>query len=545
MFSTRSHQIIALSVVVAFVVAGAVLAPVTVDRFLGGSEPGQDEIQFEETAASCGFEYSTSGNADGSGDGGVFVADADRDGHSDLLAIGGNRPVLFENTNGGFEQSGTLPDRDYPPLKSALFFDADGDGWQDLLLIPREGSPIFLSNQNGDYHDIDAGFNATLQWGTGATAADFDGDGSQEVFVIQNGDWREGTPRRGPSGEATDGYPNMLFDAGDDGQFERTDGANVAGTRWSLATAAADLSGNGSPDIYVANDYGYDVLLANEGNGTFARRTIPDTNSHGMATALRDVNGDGYLDVFITNIRFQNPQNVWALNSALNVRNTGNTLLLNRGNGTFDEQSAKYGIQQGGWGWAAVIEDFDNDRAVDIIHATQDYLRRSDKDGFVGVETRPALWEGTADGFERRNASAAGLVSANGRGLTTLDFDSDGDLDVAVADTSDQFKLYENRDDDGNWLQVRVHDDGPAIGAHVQVETNRGTSERVLHSRSNFFAQSTRTLHFGLGDATLEQVQVTWPNGTNTDYENIETNNRLIVHANGSTSMKRGDESGC
>jgi len=540
----RSYKLGVIVVLAGVVVAG-IFGPSMVDSFVGSSEAGQDEVQFTETAADCGFEYSTSGNADGSSDGGVFVADFDRDQRSDLLAIGGDHPTLFENTGDGFEQSGALPDRDYPPLKSALFFDADGDGWQDLLLIPRTGEPVLLANENGDYRERNDGFDVRLQWGTGATTADFDDDGSQEVFVIQNGDWRKGTPRRGPSGEATDGYPNMLFDAGDDGQFERVDGANVSGNRWSLATAAADLTGDDRPDIYVANDYGYDVLLTNEGDGTFAHRTIANTNSHGMASVLRDVNGDGYLDAFVTNIRFENPQDVWALNSGLNVRNTGNTLLINRGNGTFDEQSAEYEIQQGGWGWAAVIEDFDNDRTLDIIHATQNYLRRTEEEGFVGVETRPALWEGTGDGFERRNGSATGLVTANGRGLATLDFDSDGDLDIAVADTSEQFKLYENRDDAGNWLQVRVRDSGPAIGASVRIETNRETRKRVLHSRSNFFSQSTRMLHIGLGDATVEQIHVTWPDGTSITFEDVGVNGRLIVSANGSMSTSTGATVNC
>lgn len=506
---------------------------------------GDDTVAFEEVGAACGLAYETAGDADGSDDGGVAVADYDRDGWPDLLAVGGG-PVLFSNTGEGFERSGALPDGEYPPVKSALFFDADADGWEDLLLVPRSGQPVFLENDRGTFRRSDAGFDYELQWGTGATAADFDGDGDSDVVVVQNGDWRNGTPRRGASGEATDGYPNLLFENTADG-FERVEGG-VAGSHWSLSVASADLTGDGRPDVYVANDYGRDALLVNREGMAFERRPIEATNFHGMASVLRDVDGNGTLDVFVTNIEFENPQEVWELNSGLNVRNQGNSLLLNRGNGTFVERAREYGLKQGGWGWGAAIEDFDSDGTLDVIHATKHYLQRTDDGGFDGVETRPSLWEGRPNGtFERRDAAAAGLVSANGRGLATLDFDRDGDRDLVVADTSGRFKLYENRDEGGNWLQMRVRDeDGSlALGTRVAVETGQRTLTRVQHSRTNFFAQSDRTLQFGLGPAEVESVRITRPDGTTRTLEDIGTNRHVVVHGNGTVDAVEPRAGGC
>ncbi|MFB6150632.1 MAG: CRTAC1 family protein [Haloarculaceae archaeon] len=523
-------RLVAVGLAVLLVVAGA--AAVAFGNPLA-PDGGTDSVQFREVSASCGLDYETTGAADGSDDGAVAVADYDRDGWPDLLALGGG-PTLYENTGSGFERAGALPDGEYPAVKSALFFDADGDGWRDLLLVPRTGEPVFLENERGEFARADAGFDAALKWGTGASAADYDRDGDLDVFLTQNGDWREDTPRRSASGGATGGYPNLLYENTGSG-FERVR-AGVAGNRWSLASSFVDLTGDGYPDVHVANDYARDVLLVNRRNGTFERRPVPGTNRHGMASVVRDVDGDGRLDLFVTNVEFPNPQEIWELNSGLNVRNRGNTLLLNRGNGTFAERATAYGVREGGWGWSAAVEDFDNDGTLDVLHATKYYLERTAGAGFDGVETRPSLWEARPNGtFDRRNASAAGLVTSNGRGLATLDFDRDGDRDVAVADTSNRFKLYENVDDGGNWVQVRVRaGDGTAVGTRVRVVTGEGTTVRVQSSRSGFFSQSTRTLHFGLGSATVERIRVVRPDGTERVFEDVAANRRYVVTANGS-----------
>jgi len=528
------HRFAVIGAIALLLMAAGPLTVFVLDGSLASDTPGDDHVDFREVSDPCGLSYQTSGDAYGSDDGGVAIADYDRDGWPDVLALGGDRPILFENTGDGFEPSGALPDGEYPPMKSALFFDADGDGWRDLLLVPRTGELVFLENERGTFRRVEMGFNATLRWGTGATAGDYDRDGDLDVYVIQNGNWQNGVPRREASGEAMDGFPNLLFE-NTDGGFQRVEDAGVAGSHWTLATSFVDLTDDGLPDIHVANDYGWDRLLVNEGNGTFTSRRIEGSNLHAMASVVRDVNGDGRIDLFVTNIGFANPQQVWGLSSSLNVRNLGNTLHINRGNGTFNEQADEYGLREGGWGWAAAMEDFDNDGTIDVLHAIQYYLRKLREGGFREVETRPSLWEGLDNGtFDRRNATAAGLSTSNGRGLATFDFDRDGDQDVVIADTSGAFKLYENGADGGNWLQVRVRSGtGTAIGTRIRVVTSGETITRVQSSRSDFFSQSSRTLHFGLGDASVERLEIVRPDGTELSFDDVEANGRVLVTRNG------------
>ncbi|MFB6212154.1 MAG: CRTAC1 family protein [Halobacteriales archaeon] len=483
----------------------------------------------------------------------MVVTDYDRNGWPDLLAVGGDRPVLFANKNGTFTRSGALPNRDYPDLKSAIAFDSNGDGWQELLLIPHRGMPIFLRNNGGDFHRVDAGFDTKLQWGTGATVADFDHDGDLDVYIGQNGDWRKGVPRRGADGEATNGYLNLLYEnvgTADDPKsgFDRIKSDVVEGSRWTLATTAVDFTNDGYPEIYVANDYGYDALLVNNGDMSFTRQQMPNTNQHGMATVVRDINRDGRMDLFVTNIRFESPQEVWEINSGLGVRNAGNSLMINQGNGSLVNKAAEYNVRQGMWGWGAAIEDFDNDGTLDILHATKYYLKASNGGRFHAIKTRPMLWErGDNASFNRRDSAAAGLNNSNGRGLATLDFDRDGDRDTVIADTSHQFKLYESVDDDGHWLQVHVRGDGQtAIGTRIQVVTDSGrTLTRVQTSRSNFFAQSTRVMHFGLGPDEVKQVRIVRPDGTEVVFDDVMTNRRLIVTADNTLQSMDPKSSGC
>lgn len=493
-------------------------------------------IQFQEVSDEVGISYRTTGSNLGNGDGAVLVADYDRDGWRDLLLLGGDDPALYRNNqSGGFTRTDALPAIETDQLKSGLFFDYDGDGWQDLLLLPRHGPAVFLENDRGSFRHASVGLDVNLTWGTSAVAADYDKDGCLDVFVTQNGDWSERVPNRSSDNpiEPDNGEPNMLFD-GNCESFERVTDAGIAGTRWSLTASFADLTGDGRPDIHVANDFNFDRLYVNRGNGTFDARRIPNTNRHAMTSEIEDVNGDGRMDVFVTNIEFGNPGEVWAMRSGFEMVNRGNNLLVNQGNGSFADQATEYGVRRGGWGWAGNLVDLDNDGDLDLVHATQDYLTSGD-DQWREVSTPPALWERTGSDFERLNASKRGLVPANGRGLAVLDYDRDGDQDVVLADTSGAFEVYENVGARGHWLQVDVRaSEGVVQGTRVAVITDDGTQVQVRDSEVNFFSQSSRVLHFGLDDAERVDVRVTFPDGTVSVYADVRVDKRVVVSKNGS-----------
>jgi hypothetical protein len=92
----------------------------------------------------------------------------------------------------------------------------------------------------------------------GAAPADYDGDGDLDLLIYQSADWSEGKPKGSVSLESSleddNGNPNLLYE-NTDKDFERVTDAVIEGERWSLAASFTDLTGNGRPDIHVANDY--------------------------------------------------------------------------------------------------------------------------------------------------------------------------------------------------------------------------------------------------------------------------------------------------
>ena len=521
--------------VVILLAVGLVVAGVAVAH---GNDPR--EGWFREVGESAGIDYETTDEATDMV-GGAFVSDYDRDGYPDILLTGGDAPGLYHNEGGEFERVTVLPAVD-GPIKSALWVDYDTDGWDDLLLLPRIGRPVLLENDAGSFRRIESGLDVRLDVGLGATAADYNGDGCPDLFIYQSGDWRERVPKRATEGTTVvvgtdNGAPNYLF-AGDCSSFERVTDAGIAGTRWSLAASFADLTGDSRPDIHVANDFNRDVVYRNRGNGSFERIDLPNSNHHGMASAAADVAGGDELDVFVTNVHFDEPETVRDVRGGLGVSNRGNNLFV-FDDGRFTDRAGTLGVRSGGWGWAGTFADFDNDGDRDLVHVTKDYLR-DDEAGLAPVHTRPAFYERTDEEFVRRDADRLGFDASSGRGLAVLDYDVDGDLDLLVTDVIGRFKLYENtRGGRSLVVYVQPAPDGPALGAVVYVTTTDGTTDdRTVTARSNFLSQNQRSGHFGLDGHAAKRVRVVWPDGHEVIIEGIQSRKRIGIRYDGTVDSR-------
>jgi hypothetical protein len=508
---------------------------------------------FAFEAAEVGLNYTylneeRGGHAEMMTNAGLYAGDYDGDRWTDLLAVGGERPILYENRGGSFRPSGALPPIDRK-VRAATFLDYDRDGRLDLLLLSANDPPLLLENVGGRYEKR-AAFERPLDRPFGAAVADYDRDGCPDLFVYQNGNWSERVPRGflnySVPANADNGNPDVLYRGTCEG-FDRVEGAGIEGARWTLATSFVDLTDDGYPDIHTANDINHDVVYLNQRNGTFEQVVLPErTNRNGMSSEVADVTGDGRLDVFVTNIYY--PE--WAaerINAGLVTKAHGNNLVANHGDGVFVERARQYGVSAGGWGWAAVLADFDNDGDEDLFHTTRymDFERRDTT--FTDDEIRrlrskpyfehPAVWSRTnVTTFRRVGAEQSGFESANGRGVVRLDYDRDGDLDLAVAATG-AYRVYENRMDRGRAVQVRVlgaNGGGTgAYGATVTVTAGGENATRRVHGRSDYLSQDSRLVHVGVGDADRVDVRVTWPDGTTRTVEGVPVGTRLVVGPDG------------
>lgn len=535
---------------------GNVTVENTEDTRANNTDLSATDIKFQEVSAQKGINYSGTVHYNGTNamisNAGSYAVDYDNDGDQDLFLIGGDQPAMYENVGGEFRQTDSMPAIDRS-VRAALFFDYDNDGWQDLLLLSMNDTALFLENQNGTFVKSDIGLDKHFESPIGATTADYTGNGCPDLFVIQYGDWTENHPagerEYNVSAGSDNGYENYLY-RGNCSSFESVnEEAGIEGTRWSLATSFVDLTGNGRPDIHVTNDFNYDIIYLNQGNKSFNRVELSErTNRNGMSSEVTDITGNGLPDLFVTNVYFPDRVNE-TMDTTMQFRANGNNLLINQGNGSFEDRAKEYGVRQGGWGWAAVIADFDSDGRQDIFHTTRRMTFKFSDKRFSERDRRlirlrypffryPVLYERGDDGtFQLRSPDDAGLLKSDSRGVSGLDFDRDGDIDLLVANANGEYQLYENMANSQSAVQVAVEGDqqSTVLGTQVTVITPNHTRQKLVTANTDFLSQDSRVLHFGLPESEQITISIEWPDGTKRTLSGVNPGQRIVVSRDGST----------
>ncbi len=317
------------------------------------------------------------------------------------------------------------------------WLDYDDDGDLDLYLIngaPTPGSAPRVPARNALFRNegkrfVDATADSGLGdtgYGMGMCAGDYDGDGKLDVLVTNYG-------------------PDRLFRNLGDGKFEEVSKrAGVAGDRWGTGCAFGDLDGDGDLDLYVANYvdfrfehnpqcgnattkiYSYcrpdafegqvDYLYINQGDGTFreegrSRGIQTAKEDRGFGVLLSDVDDDGDLDILVAN------------------DGSMNRLYVNRGDGHFEDQSLLSGLAFNGDGKAEAgmgldLGDSDGNGLLDLM--VTNYAAETNT---LYLQREPLFFEDATQ--------AAGMIPYSFQGVSWgvhfLDYDNDGDLDLAVA----------------------------------------------------------------------------------------------------------------
>jgi hypothetical protein len=229
-------------------------------------------------------------------------------------------------------------------------------------------------------------------------AADYDKDGRLDLYVCANfSNTSLGNELPSDSADfvihdANDGGRNSLFrnelEQGEWNFREVTSeiGLDVNNQKYSWAAAWEDYDNDGDMDLYVANDFGRDNLYRQEmvdGQIRFsdvAEAANVENAASGMSTSFGDFNRDGLMDVFVSNM-YSSAGNRIAFQEQFKpdapeeVRNRmarlarGNTLLQNRGDGSFEDVSEASGVEMGRWAWGSLFFDLNNDGWEDLMVA--------------------------------------------------------------------------------------------------------------------------------------------------------------------------------
>jgi hypothetical protein len=432
-----------------------------------------------------------------------------------------------------------------------IWADLDDDGWLDLYLVRWGRDLIFRNERDGTFVDVTAAWiPGGTPWANGnaVVAFDHDRDGRLDLYVgnyFREVDLTrlETTRIMHDSFEtARNAGANFLYHQQPDGTFREVAAAlGVADTGWTLAVGSADVTNDGWPDLYVANDFGPDRLFVNDGAGGFVDASdvaIGQDTRKGMNVDFGDFNDDGWLDIYVTNI------------TTAEYLREGNMLWRNNGPGPdglprFMDVAPETHTYNGGWGWGAKFVDHDNDGDLDLF-SVNGFISAGEGSywydlaswSVLGKDPAEALnWPAIGersfsghepdrfwrnDGFESfvEEARPLGLASElDGRGIACLDHDNDGDVDLYVANQGQPPHLFKNRMRAGHALFVTLVGDAAvgtadAIGARVTAVVAGRTAIRERDGGNGYAGQSDARLHFGLGPhAGAERVEVRWPDG--------------------------------
>src|SRR5262245_18631796 len=427
--------------------------------------------------------------------------------------------------------------------------DYDNDGFQDAYVTAFGPNVLVHNNGDGTFTDVTARAGVgDPRWSTNCAFGDYDRDGDLDLSVATFLAFSELTvPKRGASSNCKYlgidvmcgprdlvGEPDVLYRNNGDGTF--TDVTRSAGIvdpgHYGFGVLFSDLDGDGWPDIFVANDSVPNFLFRNNRDGTFSEiglRSGVSLSGDGKAQAsmgvdAADYDGDGRLDVFVTNFSHDY-----------------NTLYQNSGDALFSDVSYKAGVAAPSLpflGWGAGFADFDNDGLLDIFVANGHVYPQIDRFG-VGTKyfQRKQLFKNLGAGrFRDVSDEVAGglLIEKSSRGAAFGDIDNDGDIDVLVINMTDRPTLLRNEttaSNNGITLKlVAKSANRDAIGARVSLEQEGPAQVTEVRSGGSYLSHNDMRVHFGLGRrTTVPPVKVRWPDGAVELFDHLTPNGIHVI----------------
>jgi enediyne biosynthesis protein E4 len=476
---------------------------------------------------------------------GVAFFDYDNDGWLDILVLCGTRAdTPPEATNRLYKNNrdGTFTDVTEKAglvrtgwASGVTIADYNNDGYEDIFITYYGQNVLYKNNGDGTFSDVteQAGlaYSGPARWGSGCTFLDYDRDGHLDLFIANylTVDLSR-IPKPGtnpmcnykdvPVNCGPNGLPfakNYLYRNQGDGTFRdvsEKSGIAKATSTYAMTSVAADFTGDGWTDLYVASDSTPSLLFVNQHDGTFKEEATERGVAYsedgqeqaGMGVGVGDYALRGRLDIFKTH--FSDDTDV---------------LYRNDGGGRFTDVTlaAMLGVETRFIQWGTGFADLDNNGWPDIFIVTGSvYPEVEAKFPQYPLKSPRLIFRNLGDGkFEE-------LIEEGGTGISALhcsrgcafgDFDNDGDVDIAVINLNEPPSLLRN-DLKGNhhWIKVLLvgtKSNRSAVGSTVIARYGGKLQAQCVTAQSSFYSVNDRRLHFGLGEATTADLDIHWTNG--------------------------------
>jgi hypothetical protein len=490
--------------------------------------------------------------------GGVAILDYDHDGKLDIFFTNGAKLPELKKTDSSFyncllrnKGDGTFEDvTEKAGLTGAdLDFgfgvaagDYDNDGFTDLFICNVGRNALYRNNGNGGFTDVtrEAGLDEKPKDLLSVCAAwfDYDNDGLLDLVVSQYIYWNPATDIRCMQDNKVDAYchpkmyksvPHTLYHNEGKGKFVNVSQKAGFGSALGkgMGISIADFNGDGAMDVFVSNDTERNFLYINQRNGTFEEMGLLYGVAYndqmitvsGMGSDTKDYNNDGSVDVFYNNLRGQ----IFGLFENMGGRLFEYVSLRSK----VESLSRRYS------GWSNGFIDYNNDGWKDI------YSANGDVDYFEpNARQRDTMFE-NIDG--KRFVDISETLGSDflrigfQRGSAFADFNDDGFLDLVVTSLNEKPRILLSSGGNGNHSltvdAVGKTSNRDAIGTRIKVTTASGrTLYNHVTTSVGFMSSSDRRVHFGLGrDSGIKSVEIRWPRGAVQVLENVPADKVLRV----------------
>ena len=544
------------------------------------------KFQDQAVTAGVRFRYLNGGNPEHAGasrmfemtGGGVAAVDFDQDGWPDLfLPQGGvfdqrgeqQRDVdrLFRNTGAGFEDVTVQAGFHGNGFgQGATVGDFNGDGFPDIVVANIGGNQLWVNNGDGTYSDSSrlAGV-AGNRWTSSCLMVDLNADGLPDLYAvnflsgedvytrecnqIRSPDQAEdlGREARGQSGTMRAGvcspldFPSSqdrLFLNLGDGRFQDiTSESGIQVPRGNgLGIVAADFSGAGRLSLFLANDSVPNFYFVHKGNNgaglpRFRERAMPlglAVNQEGraeacMGVATGDADGDGRLDLYVTNF--------------LNQSNTLYRKLPQRE--FFSDMTQRSGLHESSisrLGWGTQFIDPDLDGELDLV-VTNGHVEASSNSRELYEMPAQYLHNTGGGRFVELSADRVGEFFDKhvlGRGMARLDWNRDGLDDVLISHLDAPVALLTcTSPSHGHFVAIRLRATTTArdaIGTQLTLRVGGRRLYRQQTAGDGFMASNQRQVIFGTGSSTtVGPLEVRWPSGRVDTFKQVPVDGELLL----------------